>query len=306
MVTKFSHSFFSRPLEIFNGKVPFIVSDLIIELEKRNSHKVEGIFRLNGSDTKTKLLIDELENGHANFSAISDIHTISTTLKRYFRQMGIKEPLIPVSTFNEIVDVIRTKEKSLIDQYIFDILEKLPKGRFLTLVYLFKYLRSIADNELENHMSPNNISICFAPNLIVLPEDQTSSSYLSTTIVTILISNFNQIFYKINLTDDDLCDEKDILLSTKCPYTTHQLYQMIIRTSKRTQSVIPYVSNVNLRQIPCFERPTRPPPNFDIPSNNNNDLEFEEISDYDYISDNEGEEKNYTYVYYTDSDNCED
>ena len=72
------HHFFSMPPEAFHGKIPYIVSDLICELRRRQWYKVEGIFRLNGSDKVIKEIVADIDKGPiADWSKYPSVHDLA-------------------------------------------------------------------------------------------------------------------------------------------------------------------------------------------------------------------------------------
>jgi len=299
---KTSHQFFTRPPEIFMGKIPFIVSDLIEELIRRKSDTFEGIFRLNGSDTKVRQLIEKFENGHvSDIQEIRDIHTISTTLKRYFRNMLNTKPLISDEVFEKLLELLKDEGGEEVFDNFRENLLSLGQTRFNLLNYLASYLRKVADNERVNQMNPSNLAICFAPNLFMSTEGNSNRSFQANSVTSYLISNYKAIFGECKLEPEVFCTDKDILSAVSCPYSEFMLYQMIMRTHRRQQSVIPYMSNIQINPTGEFRRPTREPPKIENTFSYNGEV-YEEVSDYDFVTDSDGEEKGYTYVWCTDSD----
>lgn len=54
------------------------------------------------------------------------------------------------------------------------VLHNLPQANFDNLQYLIKFLSSLASNKHSNKMTPQNIAIVIAPNLIWSPNEDAS------------------------------------------------------------------------------------------------------------------------------------
>ena len=143
--------FFEMAPEEFHHKIPFIVTDLIKELRRRESEKVEGIFRLNGSDTKIRELCADLDRGRIeDWSKYDDIHTIATALKRYVRNMAEHEPLVTTDVYSCLTTVMLLNRPDREVELTRQVIDMLVPVRRYTLSYLMKYLNEILANQKVN------------------------------------------------------------------------------------------------------------------------------------------------------------
>lgn len=63
-------------------------------------------------------------------------------------------------------------------QAIWEVLHKLPQINYDNLRYLIKFLAKLSTNCDVNKMTPQNIAIVIAPNLIWAQEDKNASVYV--------------------------------------------------------------------------------------------------------------------------------
>ncbi|OHT06033.1 RhoGAP domain containing protein [Tritrichomonas foetus] len=259
------HHFFEMPPEAFHGKIPFIVTDLIAELKNRNWADVEGIFRLNGSDTKTKELCDDLDKDRVtNWAKYDDVHTIATALKRYFRQMSEHEPLVTLDVYDCVIGLMGINDEEREVDVFKNVLAMLPKIRMITLGYLCQFLNETAKSSSKNKMTPDNLAICFAPNIITSPNvpplDAMQQAQLANKALALLISRFNDIFTDFSVDESLFCNEEDFSLFNAPPINVVHIQHQIFRCNFRHGHIIPFVPLCRLVKTKRFERPTRDPP----------------------------------------------
>ncbi|OHS99469.1 RhoGAP domain containing protein [Tritrichomonas foetus] len=258
--------FFEIPPERFSGKIPFIVTDLIQEMRRRNCEKVVGLFRLNGSDVRCKQLIEELNKGRVtDFSHITDIHTIATVLKRYFRRMSEHDPLIPFTIAECFIALMEIDSNDAEPQQLKVmkslIHENLNQCRKKILYYLCEFLTFIAENESSNQMSVKNLSICIAPNIIVSDHNSGNAMQESgfvNSAFSLLLTHYKEMI-DIELTNEDFCDEEDIAQICSPKINMVNVKHLIVRCKLRENSLIPYVPTCRVSKNEMFKRPTKKP-----------------------------------------------
>jgi hypothetical protein len=263
----FQAHLWQEPPESYQGKVPFIVSDLIQQLINLKAEKVEGIFRLNGSDRLTKELIEDLDKQRiTNWSKYHNVHTIATALKRYFRAMATVEPIIPFRLYNECIDIGKSmQDENYAIQRIRGVVKRLDIGRYNTLSYLIKYLHFITEHSNENMMTPKNVAVCFGPNIITSDRpdstDAFNDSVLVVNVLDIMITHYAEIFDNKDTIDRCLCDDEDITALTMPPLKWVHVANLIARTRERCKyKGIPFVPAANMQMGILMNRPKRTPP----------------------------------------------
>lgn len=251
------------PPELFHGKIPFPVEKLIKELRSRGAVNVEGIFRLNGSDTRTCELIEELDNGpDVNLRNYTDIHVIATALKRYFRTMSNMDPLIPHECFNCLITMMSMKDNpthmvAVVKEFL---IETMPVGRFRLLGYFFQFLHEICKNSEKNLMTASNLAVCIAPNVIAENGSQAQGSMNATRAVEFLISYFIDIFPDFAPNVSWFCTDEDIKEAYVPPLNVAHIEQQIVKAGLRKNHIIPYVPICRFSSKPCYKKPSRKAP----------------------------------------------
>lgn len=258
--------FFEASPESFHGKIPFIVTDLITELRNRHSENVEGIFRLNGSDTKTRELCDALNNGRINdWSRYTDIHTVSTSLKRYFRSMAEVEPLMTSQLYDLFIAVVQLESPDRVIQLLRKLVQEIGRVRKYTLAYLMRYLHEITENSKVNLMTAKNLGVCFGPNLLAandIPQAEAMQHGLAVNkVVETMIEHYDEIFEGLEVGEDLLCNDEDFIEFNKPPVNLANVQYQMFRCQFRNGKIIPFVPLCRL--LKKYERPTREPPRMD-------------------------------------------
>lgn len=257
--------------EVFRGKIPYIVSDIITQLENLHAERVVGIFRLNGSDSLCKTLIEELSRGPVTDWSKYDVNTIATCLKRYFRQMAIQDPLIQNDVFDIAIAAVTLPTKTDPDlteasriNLLTKVFHELTPCRQKMLFYLTRFLsKKIAANSDKNQMNPKNISICIGPNLVVPPQGigvgAVELSYPANAVIENMILSFDEIFKGFEIKDNDFCNEDDIIEVLSPKLDIDHINFFIARSKLRSESLIPYLPICDTSRDGHYERPTRHP-----------------------------------------------
>ena len=272
----FEAHIWQQPPEAYQGKIPFVVSDMIDQMKHMHCEKVEGIFRLNGSDILTKRLIEALDAGRIkDWSKYQNVHTVATALKRYFRSMATTEPIIPFRLYNEIIRIGKEEPSKESHRQLKEFFKKLDTGRYNTLSYLIKFLNFIASHAEENKMTSSNLAVCFGPNIIVSDRPDSpealKDSFVIVNVLDDIIANYYILFDNAEQVEQWLCDEEDIAILTLPPLEWSHIKNLITRCKERTKNkAIKYIPFVNFQQGLAINRPTRKPP--PVISENNDEM----------------------------------
>lgn len=265
MIEEFEAHIWEEPPESYGGKIPYIVTDIIVELKRRHAEKLEGLFRLNGSDTQIKLLIDEMDKGKVkDWSKYTDVHTIATALKRYFRTMAANDPIIPFRLYNQIIEVGKLKEDQMVKE-LKAIYTKLDPTRYHTYSYLMKYLNHISKFSSINKMTAKNLGVCFGPNIIVSDHPDNpqalNDSIVVVNIIENTVKNYDKIFNPDELTVSVKCNKEDEVALSLPPLKWSHVVNLMERNRYRQKyGVFKYVPSANMQMGIVIERPFRKPP----------------------------------------------
>lgn len=257
-----SPNYFDAKPERFNGKIPFILSDLINEMKKRNVEKKEGIFRLNGSDTQCRELIECFnKTNNVDLSIYQDINTLSTVLKRYFGKMSDTNSLIPNDLYDPIMGLMANPnltEEQQIEELKKFLLSGMQLPRLKILKYLCQFLAFIESNKAENQMTFKNLSICISPNLLVSKHPSQGAIKQSNYVinaVTLIFQHYETILESVPLSDDDIMTDAFSLPK----YNISDLEHLVARCKARENSLIPYVPVCRFSRNKKYKRPTKEP-----------------------------------------------
>ena len=253
MKTRPGPHFVAQPLESYGDRIPFIVSDLVGKLIEEKAEQVEGIFRLSGSATVISNLMDELDRGPVtDYSPYNQI-TIACALKTYFRELAKTEPLISFSLYEPLLDAVSGENDAECIPKIAAIVAQLPPCRRVTLAFLMRYLSQIARNSERNKMTPNNLAICFAPNLLG-GQDQSQAmmmvrNQVQNRAIKLMIEYADSIFANVSLDEHCFMSDREVEVIVRSAMNESQMGQMNKRWSYRARSLIPYAPKE------CFEDP---------------------------------------------------
>ncbi|OHT07028.1 RhoGAP domain containing protein [Tritrichomonas foetus] len=255
--------YFSRSPEQFGGKIPFVVSDLIEKLRELDAANVEGIFRLSGSARDISDLANMLDHGRVkDWSNFSNVHTISCTLKKYFRDMVTYDALLPYEYFQTAIDI---PNKSANDDEAAakfkELMNKLTPARRNTFAVLIKYLFEVSQSPTSK-MHPQNLAIVFAPNLLtkqpgkIDPEEALLFNAQQNKAIATMIRLYEKIFDDINIGPELFVTDEDLEILASPPINARDLPRIIELRNLRKESLIPFVPGEMLAD-PAFVRPTR-------------------------------------------------
>ncbi|KAH0790721.1 RhoGAP domain containing protein [Histomonas meleagridis] len=255
--------FFTKRLVEYNGKVPFIVTDLIKEMKVLDSGKIEGIFRISAQKSTVEnlcLLLDR--NRVKNWQGYEDPHIIAGALKRYIRELSGLDPLIGEDIYDKINTAMQcsTSDETLFTELHNLVSQGCPTRRN-TLAYLMHYFNVITTEVEFNKMDASNLSIVFAPSLY--PRTDSVASGSSMKAIEVMIKDFDKIFDaewygpNVEMTDEDIerssepeIDESDAALES-------------VRRQLISKSLMK-LDRENLVSILGLQRPDRKPPQIEM------------------------------------------
>ncbi|XP_067143802.1 uncharacterized protein [Centruroides vittatus] len=128
---------------------------------------VDGIYRLSGVNSniqKLRLAFDEDRIPDLTDEAIvQDIHCVASLLKMYFRELP--NPLLTYQLYDKFVNAVQSEEEVRLLR-LRDVVQQLPPPHYRTLEYLMLHLAKVAGHGGRTGMTPKNVAIVWAPNLL--------------------------------------------------------------------------------------------------------------------------------------------
>lgn len=174
------------------------------------------LFFASGS-SKVRRMKLSLDAGLFNVSNVTkdykDVHVVASVLKCYLRELP--EPLLTFKLYENFVNASRCSTEQLRLNAVWEAIHLLPDANYQNLRYLIKFLSTLTQNQSTNKMTPSNLAIVIAPNLLWAADESTFDMNVTTAvncIVELLIKhadwffadevNFFQSFTKEDLISD--------------------------------------------------------------------------------------------------------
>jgi len=184
--------------------------------------KQTGLFRKAGNEEEIVALKNDMKKGvppNYNFKEGTDPHTISSLLKRYFRE--IKNPLLTHQLYAEFIAATSEEDDKRIPA-IKVVLAQLPDRNKQMLKLVCEYLHQVSKESQTNMMTPLNLGIVFAPNflrpLVEKPSTLISDAGHAVALVQTFITEVETIF----ITCDQVKEEPEIRAALVRKYTLHR------------------------------------------------------------------------------------
>jgi hypothetical protein len=135
-------------------------------IEKRGI--IDGIYRLSGIASniqKLRVAFDEdrVPNLYDDRNVLQDIHSVSSLLKMYFRELP--NPICTYHLYEKFVEAAKAPEN---DKLVLmrDVVQQLPPPNYRTLEYLSRHLYRVSLRGHDTGMTAKNVAIVWAPNLL--------------------------------------------------------------------------------------------------------------------------------------------
>ncbi|XP_076639360.1 rho GTPase-activating protein 44 isoform X2 [Colletes latitarsis] len=188
-------------LRVTNRKIALPIQ-LCVSALLRLGMEEEGLFRIAGAASKSrriKLSLDACCLTLPTALEYKDPHVIAGALKSYLRELP--EPLLTHKLYSEWMAAAKITYNETRLRALWEVLHKLPSANLENLRFLIKFLAVLTKNQDINKMSPQNIAIVIAPNLIWSPQEDINTMVMnmstannSSLIVDQLITYANWFF----------------------------------------------------------------------------------------------------------------
>lgn len=145
------------------------------------------------------------------------MHVVASVLKCYLRELP--EPLLTYRLYENFVNASRQPTEQTRLNALWEAIHLLPEANFQNLRYLIKFLSTLTQNQSTNKMTPSNLAIVIAPNLLWAADDSTFDMNITTAvncIVELLIKHADW-FYKDDV-NFFISFTKEDLLPDQCEY----------------------------------------------------------------------------------------
>lgn len=175
--------------------------------------KEEGLFRIAGSTSKVRRMKLSLDAGLFTVplsSVYKDMHVVASVLKSYLRELP--EPLLTNRLYEHFINASRQPSEQARLNALWECIHLLPDANYQNLRYLIKFLSTLTQNQSTNKMTPSNLAIVIAPNLLWAMDESTFDMNITTAVncvVELLIKHADWFFkdeinFFITYTKEDL------------------------------------------------------------------------------------------------------
>lgn len=143
-----------------------------------------------------------------------DMHVVASVLKSYLRELP--EPLLTYRLYETFIAASRHPTEQAKLNALWEAVHLLPDANFHNLRYLVKFLSALTQNQNVNKMTPSNLAIVVAPNLLWAADESTFDMNITTVVncvVELLIKHADWFFkddlnFFISFTKEDLLPDQ--------------------------------------------------------------------------------------------------
>lgn len=175
-------------------KVPIILPFLANGILALGGRKAEGIFRVPGDSDSVSELKLRIDRGYYTLESVDDPQVLASLLKLWLRELC--DPLIPSEMYNECI--MSAQDPDVCVQIVY----RLPTINRRVVLFVISFLQLFLDEKTQalTKMTPANLALVMAPNLLRCASDSMSVVFTN--------AQFEQIFI-YNLLLHLKCDEVD-------------------------------------------------------------------------------------------------
>lgn len=160
-------------------KIPIILNELISSLRQMDM-SVEGIFRKNGNIRRLRELTEAINENPLDMPDLSSENAIqlSALLKKFIRELP--DPLLTTKLYDLWMQSVKFEDNIKSEKIISLIYSLLPKYNRNSLEVLLSFLNwtatfSYIENKMGSKMDIHNLSTVIAPNILYMPEYESSN-----------------------------------------------------------------------------------------------------------------------------------
>ncbi|XP_063824835.1 rho GTPase-activating protein 44-like [Ostrinia nubilalis] len=178
----------------------------------------EGLFRIAGGTSKVRRMKLSLDAGLFSVPLprdYRDAHVVASALKGYLRELP--EPLLTFRLYEHFVAAARQPGDTARLNALWEAVHLLPDANYQNLRYLIKFLAALTQNQATNKMTPSNLAIVIAPNLLWAADESAFDMNLTTVVncvVELLIKHADWFFkddgfnFFVSFTREDLLPDQ--------------------------------------------------------------------------------------------------
>lgn len=166
-------------------KVPIILPFLADGILALGGPRAEGIFRVPGDNDSVSELKLRIDKGYYTLESVDDPHVLASLMKLWLRELC--DPLIPSEMYNECITSANSPEACI------QIVHRLPTINRRVLLFVVSFLQIFLDEKTQSitKMTPANLALVMAPNLLRCNSDSMSVVFTNSQWVLPFFSRFS-------------------------------------------------------------------------------------------------------------------
>ncbi|OHT11865.1 hypothetical protein TRFO_18552 [Tritrichomonas foetus] len=140
---------FTQPIELYHGRIPFLVADIVNELKKLEAESNPHIFDPDFTDASFEEFVSQAKLKHIrDYSPFENVSTLSVTLLHFLNGMTTDAPLV---TAEVVVKLLREylDESPHAIHHIRKCLVRLYPGRYRTILFICQFLSGVTAVDLD-------------------------------------------------------------------------------------------------------------------------------------------------------------
>jgi len=162
-------------------KVPKVLVLLRNSLVRQKAFQMEGIFRLSGSESKCKDIKWELNTNTYVDGPDKDPHCCASLIKRWFGELPKR--IFTTLTSDQIESVMNDVDESM------KLMMSLPEPEKSLFMWLVDLLYQVTQYQDVNKMSPANLAICVAPQMMEIVIDNPMDALMMNQKICAVVKN---------------------------------------------------------------------------------------------------------------------
>ncbi|KAJ7497063.1 hypothetical protein FB451DRAFT_1209933 [Mycena latifolia] len=164
-------------------KVPIILPFLADGILALGGSKSEGIFRVPGDGDSVSELKLRIDKGYYTLDGVDDPHVLASLMKLWLRELC--DPLVPDEMYNECIT--NSKDPTACVQ----IVERLPTINRRVVLFVISFLQLFLEDRIQGttKMTPANLALVMAPNLLRCNSDSMSVCFTNAQYEQIFVYN---------------------------------------------------------------------------------------------------------------------
>jgi hypothetical protein len=187
--------------------VPEVITRIVRLIEEPANITSLGLYRASANLAVVQNIRFEINCGRWEVleKYRNEVDVLAGTLKLFFREL--KRPLISYEVYELLRQATANPERK---GEISAIVNKLPHPNRATLLYIIRHLLKVCQHKEHNKMDFHNLSICWGPSLITLP-DNCTDLVTQTTEFTRIVEDL-LLHYENQKIDDNVPKRTDFVL----------------------------------------------------------------------------------------------